>query len=215
MKRTILAAVALVLASSSPAAAVDIFGASLLPSNVVPPPAQHVDGGNPPTLFGTGIALVTVEGTTVRYSLWLSGDFATGAALYAGPPGTAGSAVASLSVPAAGGFVSSQTAVPFDVAADIVANPGSYYVEVATARLPRAMRGALARSSALSEETYSVVLNGANVAPGPGSPTLGATARITLSGNNLASQIVFNGVTGGVIDVTVADLHRGGAGASG
>ncbi len=216
MKRTILAAVAVALASSRPAAASDTFGASLLPSNVVPPPVQVVGGGNAPTVFGTGIALVTLDGTAISYSLWLSGDTPTGAALYVGLAGTRGAALANLSAPATGGFATGQTAVTPEVAADMVANPGNYYVEVTTAQLRfGAMRGALARSSALSEETYSVVLNGANVTPPPGSPTLGATARVTLSGTTLASQIVFSGVTGGVIDVTVADLHRGGAGASG
>ncbi|HUP45417.1 MAG TPA: CHRD domain-containing protein [Thermoanaerobaculia bacterium] len=103
--------------------------------------AAEVPGpGNPD---GAGFAVVSIDGTIIRYNVFVQGIGApTLAHIHIGAAGTAGNPVVNLDVNTlANGAVSN---VPQDVIDAIRANPAGYYINVHTADFPQgAVRGQL------------------------------------------------------------------------
>ena len=98
---------------------------------------------------GTGKATITIETTTNEICFQLSVDGigdATAAHIHRGDAATAGDIVVELVAPVSGSSEGC-SAVEADLANDIAANPGSYYVNVHNAEFPKgAVRGQLSAS---------------------------------------------------------------------
>ena len=93
---------------------------------------------------GSGFAVVTIDGTTVRYTVWTQNiAAATAAHIHIGGPGVAGAVV----VPLDQNTLFSGTAtITTTLAGEINANPSGYYVNVHNAEFPNgAIRGQLSR----------------------------------------------------------------------
>ncbi|MFZ2493242.1 MAG: CHRD domain-containing protein [Thermoanaerobaculia bacterium] len=105
--------------------------------------AAEVPGPGDPD--GSGLGVVTIDGTTVRYNVWAQGIGApTQAHIHAGAPGIAGGPVVTLDVNM---LANGSTTVTADVANQIKANPAGFYVNVHNAEFPGgALRGQLVAS---------------------------------------------------------------------
>lgn len=114
------------------------FSAILTGANEVPTP------GDPD---GSGIAVVTISGTTIRYTLFVQNIAApTGAHIHRGAAGVANPPLVSLTAPfSGGGSVGEVTGVEQALINEILANPSGFYVNVHTSDFPQgAIRGQLA-----------------------------------------------------------------------
>lgn len=132
MKRS---AILLLLLAIVPATAfAQSFSAQLTGAAEVPGP------GDPD---GTGFAVVTITGTTVRYTVWTQGIApATAAHIHIGGPSVAGAVVVPLDVNT---LFAGTTTITADLASQIVANPSGFYVNVHNPEFPGgAVRGQLA-----------------------------------------------------------------------
>ena len=137
MKR--LAALLFVLAIVPASAFAQSYSATLSGAQEVPGPGDA---------DGVGIAVITIDGTSIRYSILHQGVPApTGAHLHAGAAGVAGAVVVPLDHNSLmSGVV---TAVPADVIDQIMANPSAFYVNVHNAEFPNgAIRGQLTEVTA-------------------------------------------------------------------
>ena len=126
----------LFLLALMPMAFAQSYSAQLSGAAVVPGP------GDPD---GTGFAVVTIDGTTLRYTVWTQNIApATGAHLHIGASGTAGDVVIPLDHNT---LFSGTTTITATLANQIHANPAGYYVDVHNTELPGgALRGQLARA---------------------------------------------------------------------
>ena len=95
---------------------------------------------------GTGFAVVTIDGTTLRYSVFAQNINApTASHIHAGAAGTNGSVVVPFTV---GTLSNGATTITAQLASDINANPAGFYVNVHTSDFPNgAIRGQLARAA--------------------------------------------------------------------
>ena len=109
---------------------------------------------------GAGLAVVTVEGTNVRYTVLAQNIGApTLAHIHIGAAGVAGAPVVTLDVNMLTNGVVQNVAQ--DVIAAIVANPAGYYVNVHTAEFPQgAIRGQLVTPSAAGSRVQYVPVVG-------------------------------------------------------
>jgi hypothetical protein len=125
-----------------------LFVLALVPVTVFAQPygatlngAQEVPG--PGDTDGSGIAVVTIDGTTIRYSVLTQGIGApTAAHIHAGAAGSAGAPVVTLDH----NMLMSGAASNIDAALinQIKSNPAGYYINVHTAEFPNgAVRGQL------------------------------------------------------------------------
>lgn len=120
--------------------------------------AAEVPGPGDPN--GAGLAVVTIDGSTIRYTVLTQNIGApTLAHIHTGAAGVAGSPVVTLDVNTlANGSVQN---VPADVTAAIVANPAGYYVNVHTAEFPQgAVRGQLVTPSSAGARVLYVPVVG-------------------------------------------------------
>ena len=95
---------------------------------------------------GTGFAVITIDGTTLRYSVFVQ-KVATPTAshIHAGVAGTSGDVVVPFTV---GTLSNGTTTISPALASQINANPAAFYVNVHNAEFPNgAIRGQLARSA--------------------------------------------------------------------
>ncbi|MEO8383271.1 MAG: CHRD domain-containing protein [Acidobacteriota bacterium] len=129
-------AILLLLLALMPAAAfAQSYSAQLTGAAEVPGPGDT---------DGTGFAVVTIEGTTLRYTVWTQNIApATAAHIHIGVAGVAGDVM----VPLDQNTLFSGTAtITSTLAGQINANPSGYYVNVHNAEFPNgAIRGQLAR----------------------------------------------------------------------
>lgn len=117
----------------------------------------EVPAGDPD---GAGLAVVTISGNTIRYSVLTQNiGMPTLAHIHAGGAGVAGAAIVNLNVNALGN--GSVENVPQDVIEAIRSNPAGYYVNVHTAEFPEgAVRGQLVTPSAEGARTQYVPVVG-------------------------------------------------------
>ena len=119
----------------------DSGGAAHIPLNTGQEAPKPVTGG------ASGEFGYTIDGTEFFYELTVTGLSAPAAAahVHIGPRGVPGPVVIPLSVPSATDFeVSGCTAISSELAAAILASPGSYYVNVHTStNQPGEIRGQL------------------------------------------------------------------------
>jgi hypothetical protein len=96
---------------------------------------------------GMGFAVVTIDGTTLRYSVFAQNiGTPTAAHIHAGAPGASGDVVVNFN---AGALSSGQTTITTELASQINANPAGFYVNVHTAEFPNgAIRGQLVSGAA-------------------------------------------------------------------
>jgi hypothetical protein len=109
---------------------------------------------------GAGLAVVTIDGSTIRYTILTQGIGApTLAHIHTGAAGAAGSPVVTFDVNTlANGSVQN---VPADVIAAIAANPAAHYVNVHTAEFPQgAVRGQLVTPSSQGSRVQYVPVVG-------------------------------------------------------
>lgn len=116
--------------------------------------ASEVPG--PGDTDGAGIAVVTIDGTTLRYNVWAQNiGAATGAHIHTGAAGVAGAPLVTLDHNM---LSSGSVTVSADVANQIRSNPSGFYVNVHTGEFPNgAIRGQLA-STAVSGGTTSAYI---------------------------------------------------------
>lgn len=105
--------------------------------------AAEVPG--PGDVDGSGFAVVTIDGTTLRYTVFAQNiGAATAAHIHAGVAGVSGGAIVPLN---AATLANGSTTISSEVAGQINANPSGFYVNVHTAEFPDgAVRGQLARA---------------------------------------------------------------------
>lgn len=101
---------------------------------------------------GSGFAVVTIDGTTVRYIVWTQNiGIATAAHIHIGSSGVPGAVVVPLDV---NSLSSGTTTISQQLANEINANPSGYYVNVHNAEFPSgAVRGQLARGEGEGSRT--------------------------------------------------------------
>jgi hypothetical protein len=158
---------------------------------------------------GSGLAAVTLNGTTVEFALSVRGiGDPTAAHIHIA---TTGAVVVPLNPAFTNGVGSGSVTTTADIAAAIVANPSGYYVNVHTAAFPAgAIRGTL-NGGPSSSVTYATTLTGAGEAPAAASTTGGGLAVVTISGSSVTFSLLVNGIA----PPTAAHIHRGVAGTSG
>jgi hypothetical protein len=95
---------------------------------------------------GSGFAVITIDGTTLRYSVFVQNITApTASHIHAGVAGTNGSIVVPFTV---GTLSNGTTTITTELASQINANPAGFYVNVHTSDFPNgAIRGQLARAT--------------------------------------------------------------------
>ncbi len=156
---------------------------------------------------GSGLAAITVNGTSIAFSVLVKGIGAPVAAhIHKGAPGVSGSVVFSFNNPTfTNGFASGTVTGAASDVADLLANPSSYYVNVHTVASPNgALRGQLGASTQQTA-TFVTALSGAGEAPGPGDPNGGGVALITISGTTVNYTLMVQGIP----TPSAAHIHRG------
>ena len=158
---------------------------------------------------GSGLAAVTLDGTTVNFALSVQGignPTAADILLVAN-----GAVVVPLNPAFANGVASGSVMTTAGVAAALAANPSAYYVNVPSAAFPAgAIRGTLNAGPSRSV-TFATTLTGAGEAPAAASPTGGGLAVVTIAGR----FVTFNLLVNGIAPPTAAHIHRGLAGTAG
>lgn len=152
---------------------------------------DRVVGGGEPN--ASGFATLEFQGTTLNYTILTNGlSQPTGAALYLGYPGQTGTVqvdlAASFTFNLATGSVSN---VPEAKVAAILANPGGYYLQVATASKPTgAIRGQL-QGEALSGSRMLIAPVLAKVAGQVGTNFLSDLTVANLTNNELSVTVQY------------------------
>ncbi|HEV8268893.1 MAG TPA: CHRD domain-containing protein [Thermoanaerobaculia bacterium] len=193
----------LVLLLSPLGAAAQTFVTTMTPSAEAPPVVNN----------GSGVAAVTVRGTSVTFSIYVTGiSTPTLAHIHKAPAGTSGSVVIDFMKPVfTNGYATGTVTAAQEVVSDLLANPSSYYVNVHTAEFPSgALRGQLG-SAVQPTSTFLTTLAGAAESPMPGSVDGGGAAQVTISGTTVTYTILVQGIS----TPTAAHIHRGIAGVAG
>jgi len=150
---------------------------------------------------GTGFAVVTVTGTTVRYTVFFQNiATATAAHIHDGPSGVAGAVVINFGTAFTGNaIIGEATGVAQDLINRIIANPSGFYVNVHNAEFPGgAIRGQLA--SAPTESGSRVVYV----------PVVGKVAGA--AGTNFVTDVRIINRTGATANVTLDYFQQSTAG---
>ncbi len=141
-------AILLLLLAITPAAALaQSYSAILTGAAEVPGPGDT---------DGTGFAVITIDGTTLRYNVWTQNIAApTQAHIHTGAAGVAGNVFVALDVNA---LTNGSTPIATEVANQIKANPSAFYVNVHNADFPSgAVRGQLTNVASGEGTTTSYV----------------------------------------------------------
>ena len=163
---------------------------------------------------GSGVAAITVNGSTVTFSILVKGiSTPTLAHIHKAPLGASGSVVIDFHAPVfTNGFATGTATGSAGDIADLLANPSSYYVNVHTAEFPQgALRGQLGPATQPTA-SFVTALSGAGEAPAAGSPDGGGVAQVVISGTTVAYTLVVHGLAS---TPTAAHIHRGLLGSSG
>ena len=213
MRRTLIA-LALVLALPAGVASGQTLGAVLTASQEVPPTTSP----------GFGNFTMTFDATrtnvTINWTVANLGSPINGFHIHKNPVGQNGNIVYNVQTIAAGvganftnGVLSAT--LPFTdaaLAADMIANPQNYYVNVHTNQFGGgAIRGQLSAVSG-NVVTYAAELRPQNEVPPVSSNAFGS-ALVTFDFNN--STITWEVTTSGIANATLSHIHRGAAGVAG
>ena len=186
MKRILLL---LLIVAAVPVAFAQSYSAILSGASEVPGPGDA---------DGSGFAVVSINGTTLNYSVFAQGiGTPTAAHIHTGVAGVAGEVLVPLS---ASTLTNGSTTISSEVASQINANPAGFYVNVHTAEFPNgAIRGQLARAEGSGARTAWL-------------PVIGKVAGA--AGTNFVTdmRIVNNG--GAVANVTLDFFAQNAAGSS-
>ncbi|MFZ5787858.1 MAG: CHRD domain-containing protein, partial [Acidobacteriota bacterium] len=173
--------------------------------------------GAPGDPDGAGLAVITLEGGSAHYYLWVAAtDQPTAAHVHAGLAGENGSVALDLApaFQAAGGgtFVAvGSVAIAPALAAAILQNPAGYYANIHTAAFPAgAVRGQLLGDGA-PRGAFGASLFGRREAPTAGDPDGQGFATAVISGASLHFYIRVKDIA----SPTAAHVHRGDGGQSG
>ena len=163
---------------------------------------------------GSGLAAITVNGTSVTFSILVKGiSTPTLAHIHKAALGASGSVVFDFHAPTfTSGFATGTVTGAASDVADLLANPSLYYVNVHTVEFPAgALRGQLGPAT---QPTASFVtsLSGAGEAPAAGAPNAGGVALVTISGTTVTYTLIVQGLAS---VPTAAHIHRGLLGSSG
>jgi hypothetical protein len=141
-------AILLLLLAIMPAAAFAQSYSAILTGAAEVPGAGDTDG--------TGFAVITIDGTTLRYNVWTQNIAApTQAHIHTGAAGVAGGVLIALSVDT---LTNGSTPITAEVADQIKANPAGFYVNVHNADFPNgAVRGQLTGTSSGEGTTTAYV----------------------------------------------------------
>lgn len=133
----------LLILAAVPVAFAQSYSAILTGSAEVPGPGDS---------DGTGFAVVTIDGTTLRYSVFVQNiGTTTGAHIHTGGAAVAGGVLVPLTPST---LSNGTTTITAEVASQINANPSGFYVNVHTADFPNgAVRGQLARAEGEGSRT--------------------------------------------------------------
>lgn len=156
---------------------------------------------------GSGLAAITVNGTSIAFSILVKGIGAPVAAhIHKGAAGVSGAVIFSFNNPTfTNGFASGTVTGAASDVADLLANPSNYYVNVHTVASPNgALRGQLAANSQQTH-TFVTSLSGAGEAPGAGDPNGGGVALISITGTTLDYTLMVQGIP----TPSAAHIHRG------
>lgn len=163
---------------------------------------------------GSGLGVVTVKESTIRFSIQVKGiSTPLFAHIHKGAAGAPGPVVVDFNSPtfSAGVATGSVTATSRALADDIAAHPELYYLNVHTAEFPAgALRGQL-DSGPPKSATVSATLTGAGEAPAAGAPEGGGVATVTFQNGVATFTLLFHGIG----NPTASHIHRGVAGLSG
>lgn len=172
----------------------------------------------PTTSSGFGSAIVDVDraesDVTVTVNVANLGAAITGAHIHKAPFGTNGNIVLNF-ISGGANFTSGKLtgtyAVPPELAADLIANPSSYYVNVHTTQFPGgAIRGQLSNASGVT--MLGGALRGSNEVPPNGTTSVGA---FLIWFDAARSTLFWDVDTGGVTSPTLAHIHHAAAGVNG
>jgi hypothetical protein len=148
---------------------------------------------------GSGFAVITIDGTTLRYVVWTQNiGTVTNAHIHLGPAGVAGDVVVPLTVST---LTNGSTTISTEVANAINANPAGYYVNVHNAEFPNgALRGQLTRGEGDGSRTSYL-------------PVIGRVRG--QAGTNFVTDLSIINNGGAAATVTLDFFAQNGAGASG
>jgi CHRD domain len=198
---------ALTLFSVTPFGAVaQTFGAAMTGS------AEFPAGSGSPD--GSGVAAITVKGTSVTFSILVKGiSTPTLAHIHKAPAGASGSVVIDFHAPTfTNGFATGTVTAALSDVNDLLANPSSYYVNVHTVEFPAgALRGQLGPATQPTA-SFVTALAGSGEAPAAGSPDGGGVALVTIGGTTVNYTLIVQGLAS---TPTAAHIHRGLLGSSG
>lgn len=163
---------------------------------------------------GSGLAAITINGTSVTFSILVKGiSTPTLAHIHKAALGASGSVVIDFHAPTfTNGFATGTVVAAASDVADLLANPSLYYVNVHTVEFPAgALRGQLGPSPQPTA-SFVTALSGAGEAPAAGAPNAGGVAQVTISGTTVFYTLIVQGLAS---TPTAAHIHRGLLGASG
>jgi hypothetical protein len=166
---------------------------------------------------GSGVAVISFNGTTVSYYLWVKASTGLSSAhIHTGGAGANGGIVVdlgalSVSSPVSGVFVAhGSVSTTTNIANAITGAPTSYYVNIHNASFPNgAMRGQLLGDGAASQAFVTTLIGSRE--PAGGDPSAAGYAAIVLDGTSVYYWITAGSLAG----PTAAHLHQGAAGVNG
>ncbi len=198
---------ALALLTAIPSGArAQTFGTMMTGAAEFPPGSGSPDG--------SGIAAVTIKGTSVTFSILVKGiSTPTLAHIHKAAAGASGSVVIDFHAPMfTNGFATGTVTAALGDVTDLLANPSLYYVNVHTPEFPAgALRGQLGPAPQPTA-SFVTALSGSGEAPAAGSPDGGGVALVTISGTTVNYTLVVQGLAS---TPTAAHIHRGLLGSSG
>lgn len=156
MKKLSTIAAALVLCAFATSAMAVSFSANLTGAAEVPGPGDE---------DGTGIATITIDGTTINYTLLVGSIELSGlmAHIHRGAAGASGDVVVNLNPSFVGGSAVGTATADAGTIAEIIANPSGFYVNVHNTPFPAgAIRGQLLGSGVATYFPVSGNVAGAN-----------------------------------------------------
>jgi hypothetical protein len=180
------------------------FATSLSGAAEAPPAVHH----------GSGVAVVTVRGTSITFSIHVQGiSTPLLAHIHRAAVGVSGPVAVDFLAPTfTNGLATGTVTTTEEIAAGLVANPSGYYVNVHTLEFPSgALRGQLG-GSPQPAATFVTSLSGAGEAPAAGAPEGGGAALVTIDGTRVTYTLLVHGLP---TPPTAAHIHRGVAGTAG
>lgn len=210
MRRTLIAFVFLLLLPAGTALA-QTYGAVLTGSQEAPTP------NNTPGFGNATVSFTDATHTSINVTITVAnlGSPINNFHIHKGAAGVAGGVVVNLiglGGPFTGGKLTGTYPIGATTAAELLANPELFYVNVHTAQFPGgAIRGQLSPVSG-TVINYAADLRGTNEVPPTGSTAFGSAF---VSIDTIANTLTWEVTTSGIASPTLAHIHPGAAGTNG